>query len=89
MNAINWIIKKAQTQTLEDGTIEYFFSGTIPANMKKQIINASTASRFHNNTTTYSDSGDVYSWAAVFGTHKNTQYNIRFSYSDYTVPANK
>lgn len=87
MNAINWMIKKADVEVLEDGTVQFFFSGTLPRRMADEIKAAATASRVSPKSTTYSASDDLTSWAASFGAYKSTANTVKFSYTDYTIPA--
>ena len=87
-NAINWMIENAQqTETLEDGTVSHFFNGTIPARMRREIIEAASVTRNTNKSSAYSADGETWGWSAVFGARKSNQNRVRFSYNDYTIPA--
>ena len=88
-SAIEWMINKAQTQTLDDGTVEYFFEGNIPSRMKAQIKQAAMQYRSTPKVSSYGASGETWSWTANFGAYKSTEYHVKFSYADYTVPASK
>lgn len=88
MNAINWLISKSEYTVLEDGTVSFFFSGTIPAAMKRQIIAESSSYRDCGVSSAYGAEGDTYGWSAIFGARKSTQFTVRFTYNDYTIPTN-
>lgn len=89
MNAINWMMSKAQISTLEDGTVEYFFAGTLPSAMCREIKASAASFRGTNGESTYSGSSDLFSWSAVFGARNSTKNTVRFHYADYTIPAGK
>ncbi len=85
MNAINWLILKAQTiQVLEDGTVEFFFNGTLPNHMTTEIRAISTSTRVGGH---YNHSDELTSWNASFGESMKDQNYIKFQYTDYTIPA--
>lgn len=87
MNAINWMVKKAAVEVLEDGTVCFFFNGTLPARMAREIREAATSNRDHNTECTYNWSDELTSWSASFKVSKSKYNTVRFSYTDYTIPA--
>lgn len=87
MNAINWLINKSEYTVLEDGTVTFTFSGSVSATMKRQIIAESASYRDCGKTSAYAADGDTFGWSAIFGAHKSTQFSVRFTYNDYTVPS--
>lgn len=84
--AIKWMMSKSTVETLEDGTVSYFFSGNIPNRMKQEIIAASTSNRGSNRETSYSHNDESFGWSATFGAFRSNNLHVRFSYNDYTVP---
>lgn len=87
MNAINWMISKAQYEVLEDGTVTFFFEGTLPYRMTQEIKAIATSSKDNNSTVTYMGCDDLTGWGATFGAYKSTQTTVRFTFNDYTIPA--
>lgn len=87
MNAINWLISKSEYIVLEDGTVSFFFSGTLSAQMKRQIIQEAAQYRDGGVSSAYSADGETFGWSAIFGARKSTQFSVRFTYNDYTIPA--
>lgn len=87
MNAVEWMKSKARIETLEDGTVTYFFNGSLPARMIAEIKDAAQNRRDGGSEVAYSANGDTWGWSAVFGAYHSTASSIRFSFNDYTVPA--
>lgn len=82
---INWLISKAQRRTLDDGTVTYHFQGTLPARMARQIKRQTKGWTLHKRQGRYIE-GETFTATIRWGETQRTQYNVRFTLNDYTVP---
>jgi hypothetical protein len=89
MNAIDWIISKAKDITIDDNMPELFFQGTIPSNMKSQLMSEirdlSATHRDGGKTSIYNASIESLSMTFTFGAYKSTQNTVKVMFTDYTI----
>jgi len=87
---VSWLLSKAKRTKLRDGTVNSFFRGKLPKGM---VLAVSRSSKLQHKDAgkemVYHWSGSTGDFAIAQGTRMSTQYRVRFTANDYTVPAAK
>jgi hypothetical protein len=93
-SAVKWLLGKSKKKVLSDGTVTYFFSGTLPRRMVETFVHAKGFWGWVDDSPTDAGMGwerpdEKGSFTFRHGNKKSTWRKVRFMADDYRVPAAK
>lgn len=88
---VEWLLSRAEKKTLADGTITWFWRGTLPKRMLDEVWAAKDIfmDRDAGSVTSLSWKKGTFTFAFVVGNYKSTVNSVKFTAADFQVPASK